>query len=93
MRTLAAALLLDREQRVEEGPWRQPCLADGGGVQVKRLRSGYAYGSGLAVARDAKAVDDALQAGHRVIEVTRAVAEVAAKRDSYSIQRDGSTSP
>jgi hypothetical protein len=28
-----------------------------------------------------------------VIEVTRAVAEVAAKRDSYSIQRDGSTSP
>jgi hypothetical protein len=28
-----------------------------------------------------------------VIQVTRAVADVAAKRNSYSIQRDGSTSP
>src|SRR5262249_2692300 len=92
-RPLPPALLLDPEERVEELARRQLGKTDRRGVEIHRLRSDDAERHRRVIARDSEMPEQAAKAGHRVIEVRDAVAEIAAEGNGYSIQRDGSTSP
>ena len=90
---LAAALLLDGEQRVEQRPRRSASC------RRRRRRSGTS--PAVRRRRPARCRSSGRRGGWRggreardgVVEMGAPIADVAAERDRYSIHREGSTSP
>ena len=95
MGTFSPAFALDREEHLEHVLGGQAGQPDHRGVQEQGLRSADVDGNGLMDARDPEVFEHLPESGNGVVEVSGAIAEVAAERDrrSYSIQRVGRTSP
>ena len=96
-RPLASALLLDREQRLEQITRAERRLADGNGIQEPRLLTRDIDRIGLDVAGDPDVAENRSEAGRGIVEMRAAVPKIAAERDGdcrgYSIHRLESTSP
>jgi DUF4097 and DUF4098 domain-containing protein YvlB len=98
---IAAPLLFDAEQDIEQLARRQQRSANRRGVEEQRLWTADAERRGLDVARHFELANHSLQAGDRMVEMPHSIPEVAAECDGnervrrtfYSSQRLGSTSP
>ena len=93
VRPRAAALQLERLQRLQNCPSRERRVADKRGIQVHRLRAGDAHGDRVVVPGNVDVGEEGTKLRDGVVEVGAPIADVAAESDRYSIHREGSTSP